>query len=48
MYSINLTVFNKGFLIDRVLESIKKNTTGDYEIIVTLDGCTDDLSLIHI
>jgi len=41
-YSINVTVFNKGFLIERVLESIRLNTVGNYEIIVVLDGCTDD------
>lgn len=41
-FSINLTVHNKDFLIDRVLESIKKYTTGNYEIVIVLDGCTDD------
>lgn len=41
-YSINLTVFNKGFLIERVLHAIKKFTYGNYEIIVVIDGCTDD------
>tara|TARA_R110000803_G_scaffold210590_2_gene282840 strand:- start:1522 stop:2334 length:813 start_codon:yes stop_codon:yes gene_type:complete len=42
MISINLTVHNKGFLIERVLESIKKFTYSDYEIIIVIDGCIDD------
>lgn len=42
MISINLTIFNKGFLIERVLNAIKTFTTSDYELIVVLDGCTDD------
>jgi len=42
MISINLTIFNKGFLIDRVLNAIKYNTVLDYEIIIVLDGCVDD------
>ncbi len=42
MISINLTIFNKGFLIDRVLNAIKANTVSDYEIVIVLDGCTDD------
>ncbi len=41
-YSINVTVYNKGFLIDRVLSAIKSNTQGNYEIVVVIDGCTDD------
>ena len=47
-FSINVTVFNKGFLIDKVLESIVNNTVGNYEIVVVLDGCTDDSeSVVH-
>jgi glycosyltransferase involved in cell wall biosynthesis len=42
MYSINVTVFNKGFLIYDVLTRIKKFTTGKYELIVVIDGCIDD------
>jgi glycosyltransferase involved in cell wall biosynthesis len=42
MISINLTIFNKGFLIERVLNAIKDNTVLDYELIVVLDGCIDD------
>lgn len=41
-YSINVTVFNKDFLINQVLSSIKNNTKGSYEIVVVLDGCTDN------
>lgn len=42
MHSIILTVHNKGFLIEKVLESIYNNTIGDYELIVVLDGCSDN------
>ena len=42
MISINLTIFNKGFLVERVLSAIKDNTVLDYELIVVLDGCTDN------
>lgn len=42
MISINLTIHNKDFLIQRVLESIRKFTKNDYEIVVVLDGCTDN------
>lgn len=42
MISINLTIFNKGFLIERVLNAIKNNTIQNYELIVVIDGCTDD------
>lgn len=44
--SIVLTVHNKGFLIGSVLESIKKNTTGLYELIIVIDGCTDNSKII--
>lgn len=40
--SINLTIHNKGFLIERVLERIKKHTAGPFELVIVLDGCTDD------
>ena len=39
--SINLTVHNKDFLLEQVLNGITQNTTGDYELVVVLDGCTD-------
>lgn len=41
LHSIILTVHNKDFLLQRVLDSIVKNTTGNYELIIVLDGCTD-------
>jgi glycosyltransferase involved in cell wall biosynthesis len=41
MFSVNLTVHNKNFLLRECLERIKKNTLGIYEIVVVLDGCTD-------
>ena len=41
-HSIILTVHNKEWLIGRVLDSIMENTIGDYELIVVVDGCTDD------
>jgi glycosyltransferase involved in cell wall biosynthesis len=44
--SIILTVHNKDFLIDNVLNAIKKNTTGQYELIIVLDGCTDNSKTI--
>ena len=40
--SIILTIHNKGWLIDKVIQSIYKNTVGSYELIVILDGCTDN------
>jgi glycosyltransferase involved in cell wall biosynthesis len=48
MISINLTIFNKGFLIERVLNAIKKNSVLDYEIVIVLDGCTDNSEEIVI
>ena len=42
MHSIILTVHNKGWLIDRVIQGIKDNTVGEYELIVVVDGCTDN------
>jgi glycosyltransferase involved in cell wall biosynthesis len=41
MHSLILTIHNKDFLLDRVLNGIKKNTIGSYELIVILDGCSD-------
>jgi glycosyltransferase involved in cell wall biosynthesis len=41
MHSIILTVHNKDFILLQVLESIKKYTTKNYELIVVLDGCSD-------
>ena len=42
MHSIILTVHNKGWLIGDVIQGIKDNTVGEYELIVVVDGCTDN------
>lgn len=42
MHSIILTVHNKDWLIGEVIEGIASNTVGDYELIVVIDGCTDN------
>jgi glycosyltransferase involved in cell wall biosynthesis len=42
MHSIVLTVHNKDFLIDSVMNAIYENTLGSYELIIVLDGCTDN------
>jgi len=42
MHSIILTVHNKGWLISKVIEGIKENTVGEYELIVVIDGCNDN------
>lgn len=42
MVSVNLTVHNKGFLLSECLERIKKYTVGPYELVVVLDGCSDN------
>ena len=44
--SFILTVHNKDFLILKVLESIKNFSSGEYELIIILDGCTDNSSEI--
>lgn len=41
MISINLTVHNKEFLLNRVLAGIKNNTVVPYELVIVLDGCSD-------
>lgn len=41
MHSIILTIHNKEWLVQQVLDGITKNTRGKYELIVVLDGCTD-------
>lgn len=40
--SIVLTVHNKGWLLERVMKAIYDNTVDEFELIVVLDGCTDD------
>lgn len=39
--SLNLTIYNKEALLPEVLCRIKEYTTGTYEIVFVLDGCTD-------
>ena len=41
VHSIILTVHNKEWMIQQVLDGIVKFTEGDYELIVVLDGCVD-------
>lgn len=41
MHSIILTIHNKEWLVQQVLDGIVKNTKGNYELIIVLDGCTD-------
>lgn len=40
-HSIILNVHNKEWLIQKVVEGIRAHTVGGYELIVVLDGCTD-------
>jgi glycosyltransferase involved in cell wall biosynthesis len=42
MHSIILTVHNKEWLIGDVVTGIVQNTVGDYELILVVDGCTDN------
>ena len=42
MHSIVLTVHNKDWLIEKVIEGIYKYTAEPYELIVVIDGCTDN------
>lgn len=42
MHSIILTVHNKEWLIQKVIEGIVLNTQHPYELIVVIDGCTDN------
>ena len=42
MHSIILTVHNKDWLIEKVLEGIILNTRTPYELIIIIDGCTDN------
>ena len=42
MHSIILTVHNKEWLIGQVVEGIVLNTTEPYELMVIIDGCTDN------
>ena len=42
MHSIILTVHNKDWLLEKVLEGIYYNTRTPYELIIVLDGCSDN------
>ena len=42
MHSIILTVHNKEWLIEKVIEGIVLNTVEPYELIVVIDGCSDN------
>lgn len=42
MHSLILTVHNKDWMIKDVMQSIYKNTVGEYELIIILDGCSDN------
>ena len=46
LHSIILTVHNKDYLIKSVIEAIYQYTVGDYELIVVLDGCTDNSAAV--
>jgi glycosyltransferase involved in cell wall biosynthesis len=46
MLSIVLTIHNKEFLLEKVIQGILKNTVGDFEIIYVLDGCSDKSEVI--
>ena len=48
-HSIILTIHNKGFLLPKVLDGIKTNTVGNYELIIVLDGCSDNsLEIVNL
>ena len=40
-HSLILTIHNKDFLIEQVINNIIEFTVGEYELIVVFDGCTD-------
>lgn len=40
--SLILTIHNKDFLVERSLNAIKNYTKGIYELIIVLDGCSDN------
>lgn len=42
MHSIILTVHNKEWLIGNVIDSIFNTTVGNYELLIVIDGCTDN------
>lgn len=46
MHSVVLTIHDKDFLIKDVLNGIYSNTESPYELIVVLDGCSDNSEAI--
>ena len=42
MFDIVLTVFNKEDMVGEVIDSIFEKTTGEYNLYIVLDGCTDN------
>lgn len=40
-HSLILTIHNKEFLLEKVLQGIQENTVGSYELNIILDGCSD-------
>ena len=40
--TVVLTVHNKGWLIDKVIDSIFSNTVNNLELNIVIDGCTDN------
>ena len=41
MFSIVLTIHDKEFLLERVIQGLIRNTVGEFEIIYVVDGCSD-------
>lgn len=41
-HSLVLTIHNKEWLIPKVMDGILRNTVGKYELIIVIDGCTDN------
>jgi len=45
-YSIILTIHNKDFLLEKVLNSLHKYSKGNFEYVFILDGCIDKSKII--
>jgi len=45
MFSIVMPIHNQENIVNRVLNSILQNTVGRYEIILIIDGCTDNTKM---
>lgn len=46
MISINLTTHNHAYMLDRVIDGIRSNAVLPYELVVVIDGCTDDTEAV--